>query len=137
MFSKSGLPWIATVETMNFLTHCLICFIKILQPPLVKSRHNYSLHTSLQNKRRRWSPPPVPQPITSTEWLKFKDFLWILLSVTLGAGFIKFHQLFQKLLLMVEGAQCACFSFVVVLYSMYSLNAIIKVVLLDERDCHL
>ena len=29
-----------------------------------------------------------------------------------------------------------CFSFVAVLYSMYSLYAIIKVVLLDERDCH-
>ena len=29
-----------------------------------------------------------------------------------------------------------CFSFVVLLYSMYSLYAIIKVVLLDERDCH-
>ena len=29
-----------------------------------------------------------------------------------------------------------CFSFVVVLYSMYSLYAIIEVVLLNERDCH-
>ena len=29
-----------------------------------------------------------------------------------------------------------CFSFVVVLYSMYNLHAIIKVVLLNERDCH-
>ena len=29
-----------------------------------------------------------------------------------------------------------CFSFVVVLYSIYSLYAIIKVVLLNERDCH-
>ena len=29
-----------------------------------------------------------------------------------------------------------CFSFVVVMYSMYSLYAIIKVVLLDERGCH-
>ena len=28
------------------------------------------------------------------------------------------------------------FSFVVVLYSIYSLCAIIKVVLLNERDCH-
>ena len=30
-----------------------------------------------------------------------------------------------------------CLSFVVALYSMYSLYAIIKVVLLDERGCHL
>ena len=29
-----------------------------------------------------------------------------------------------------------CFSFAVVLYSMYSLYVIIKVVLLNERDCH-
>ena len=29
-----------------------------------------------------------------------------------------------------------CFSFVVVLYSIYSLYAIIKMVLLNERDCH-
>ena len=29
-----------------------------------------------------------------------------------------------------------CFSFAVVLYSMYRLYAIIKVVLLNERDCH-
>ena len=29
-----------------------------------------------------------------------------------------------------------CFSFVVVLYSMYSLYVIIKVVLLNERDIH-
>ena len=29
-----------------------------------------------------------------------------------------------------------CFSFVAVLYSMYSLYAIIKVVFLNERDCH-
>ena len=29
-----------------------------------------------------------------------------------------------------------CFSFVVVLYSMYSLHAISKVVLINERDCH-
>ena len=76
---------------------------------------------------------------------------------TLGAGFIKFHQLFQRSLVMGGGGHSAsafysvklcvminfslrhnvlCFSFVVVLYSMYSLYAIIKVVLLNERDCH-
>ena len=78
----------------------------------------------------------------------------------LGAGFIKFHQLFQmslvmgvggghsasafysvKLCVMVNFSLChhnvLCFSFAVVLYSMYSLQAIIKVVLLDERGCHM
>ena len=73
----------------------------------------------------------------------------------LGAGF-NFHQLFQKLLVMGGGRgrghsnsafysvklcvminfslqhNALCLSFVVVLYSMYSLYATIKVVLLDE-----
>ena len=75
----------------------------------------------------------------------------------LGAGFIKFRQLFQKLLVMGGGGHsnssfysvklCVlinfslqhnvlCLSFVVVLYSTYSLYAVIKMVLLDERGCH-
>ena len=77
----------------------------------------------------------------------------------LGAGFIKFHQLFQKLLVMggrggghsnsvfYSVKLCVminfslqhnvlCLSFVVVLYSMYSLYAVIKRVHLDERGCH-
>ena len=44
-----------------------------------------------------------------------------------------------KLCVMINFSLChnvLCFSFVVVLYSMYSLYAIIKVVLLNERDCH-
>ena len=75
----------------------------------------------------------------------------------LGAGFIKFHQLFQELLVMRGGGHsnstvysvklCVvinfslqhnvlCLRFVVVLYSVYSLHAVIKMVLLDERGCH-
>ena len=76
----------------------------------------------------------------------------------LGARFIKFHQLFQKLLVMGGGGgghsnfafysvklcvlinfshqhNVLCLSFVVVLYSMYSLYAAIKIILLDERGC--
>ena len=44
-----------------------------------------------------------------------------------------------KLCVMINFSLChnvLCFSFVVVLYSMYSLYAIIKVVLLNERECH-
>ena len=44
-----------------------------------------------------------------------------------------------KLYVMINFSVCQnvlCFSFVVVLYSMYSLYAIIKVILLNERDCH-
>ena len=83
-----------------------------------------------------------------------------MLSVTLRVGFIKFHQLFQRSLVIGGGGggghsafafyslklcvminfslrhNVLCFSFVVVLYSMYSLYAIIKVVPLNERDCH-
>ena len=81
----------------------------------------------------------------------------------LGAGFIKFHKLFQKLLVMGGGGGGGrghsnftfysvklCFMinfslhhnvlclmcFVVVLYSTYSSYAVIKMVLLDERGCH-
>ena len=77
----------------------------------------------------------------------------------LGTGFIKFHQIFQKLLVMGRGGgghsnsffysvklcvminfslqhNVLCLSFVVVLYSMYSFYAVIKRVLLDERGCH-
>ena len=71
--------------------------------------------------------------------------------------FFRFHPLFQKFLEMGVGMRhskfvlysvksCAiisfslrhnvlCFSFVAVLYSMYSLYANIKVVLLDEKGC--
>ena len=46
-----------------------------------------------------------------------------------------------KLCVMINFSLCRhnvlCFSFAVVLYSMYSLQAIIKVVLLNERDCHM
>ena len=80
----------------------------------------------------------------------------------LGARFIKFHELFQKLLVMGgEGGggrghsnsafysvklcvminfslhhNVLCLCFVVVLYSTYSLYAVIKMVLLDERGFH-
>ena len=75
--------------------------------------------------------------------------------MTPGAGFIKFHQLFQrslvigggeggghsastfysvKLCVMINFSLHHNVSFVVVLYSIYGLYAIIKVVLLNERD---
>ena len=79
----------------------------------------------------------------------------------LEAGFIKFPQLFQKLLVMGGGGgggghsnsvfysvklcvminfslqhNVLCLSFVIVFYSMYSLYTVIKRVLLDKRGCH-
>ena len=44
-----------------------------------------------------------------------------------------------KLCVMINSSLChnvLCFSFLVVLYSIYGLHAIIKVVLLNEGDCH-
>ena len=94
---------------------------------------------------------------------EIQRFLWIMLSVTLGAGFIKFHQFSDvicdgrgggaqgeggdsstafssvKLCVMINlnlRHNLLCLSFVVVLYSMYSLYAIIRVALFDERSCH-
>ena len=83
------------------------------------------------------------------------------ISEKMSAGFIKFHQLIQKLLVMGGGRgggghsnstfysvklcvmiNCSLqhnvlwLSFVVVLNSMYSLYAVIKMVLPDERSCH-
>ena len=77
----------------------------------------------------------------------------------LEAGLIKFYQLFLKVIgdgggggghsnsafyfvklcVMINFSlqyNVLCLSFVVVLYSMYSLYAVIKRVLLDERGCH-
>ena len=80
----------------------------------------------------------------------------------LGAGFIKFHQIFSEVIGDAGGGAlqlafysvklCAMINFslpgfslqhnvlylssVVVLYCMYSLYTIIKVILLDERRCH-
>ena len=56
-----------------------------------------------------------------------------------GGGGEVLRLLFRKLCVMINFSlrhNVLCFSFAVVLYSMYSLYAIIKVVLLNERDCH-
>ena len=74
-------------------------------------------------------PPPPPAPTTLMEWMKFKDILWTLLSVTLGPGFIKFieggggggdfNSVFYSVKLYVIINYCSlrhnvfCFSFVV------------------------
>ena len=48
-------------------------------------------------------PPPPPTPITFDRVDEIQRFFRILLSVALGAGFIKFHQLFQRSLVMGGG----------------------------------
>ena len=95
---------------------------------------------------------PPPPPITLIEWMKFKDFLNPALchagsrihkiSSTLskviddgrGGSASAFYSV--KLCVMINLSlhhNVLCFSFLVVLYSMYSLYAINKVVLLNER----
>ena len=124
---------------MNFR---ILCFIKILQAPLGWQNLDRTIaYTRFHRiKGQGGNGVPPPSPTTLIEWMKFKDFYESLLSVTLRAGFIKFHQLVQRSL--VTGGRghsafdsvklCAminfslrhnvlCFSFVVVLYSMYGL----------------
>ena len=102
-----------------------------------------------QNKRWRWSAPPPP--ITLIELINSKIFMNPALchtgrrihkiSSTLskvigdggGGGALHLRLLFCKLCAMINFSlhhNVLCFSFFVVLYSMYSLYAIIKVVLL-------
>ena len=95
--------------------------------------------------------PPSP-PITLIEWMKFKDFLnpalchagsrihkiSSTLSKVIGDGRGDSASTFYsvKLCVMINLSlhhNVLCFSFVVALYSMYILYAIIKVVLLNER----
>ena len=76
--SLNGLQTIATVETMNFR---ILCFIKILQPPL-----------GWQN---------LDRTIAYTRFHKIKGGGGV--PVTLGAGFTKFHQLFQRSLVIGGG----------------------------------
>ena len=81
---------------MNFW---ILCFIKILQPLL---GWNYSLYTISKNKGGGGVHPPSPTN-NFDRVDEIQRFLSILLSVTLGAGFIKFHQLFQRSLVMGGG----------------------------------
>ena len=142
---------------MNFR---ILCFIKILQPPLGWQNLYRNIAYTRFHRIKGGSGVPPPSPTNNFDRVdEIQRFLWTLLSVTQGAGFIKFHQLLQRSLVIWwgGGGQSAsafysvtlcvminfslhhnvlCFNFVVVLYSMYSLYAIIKVVLLNERDCH-
>ena len=83
--SLNDMQTIWTVETMNFR---ILYFIKIMQ-------QNYSLYTISQNKRL------VPNNFYRVN--EIQRFLWILVSVTLGAEFITFDQLFQRPLVIGGG----------------------------------
>ena len=149
---------------MNFW---ILCFIKILQPPLGWQNLDRTIAYARFHRKVKVECTPPPLPTNNFDRVdEIQRFLWILLSVMLGAGFIKFHQLFQrslvmgggggggggwhsasasafysvKLCVMINFSLChnvLCFSFVVVLYSMYSLYAIIKVVILNPKQAGL
>ena len=92
-----------TVETMNFR---ILCFIKILQPPsgwqnLDRTIAYTRFHRIKGGGGVTSHPPPPPPPTNNFDRVdEIQRFLRILLSVTPGAGFIKFHQLFQRSLVM-------------------------------------
>ena len=148
-----SLNGLQTVERMNFI---ILCFIKILQPLLGWQNLDRTIAYT-RFHRIKVGGGVSPSPTNNFDRVdEIQKFLSILLFVTLGAGFLKFHQLFQRSLVIGGGEghsalysvklcvminvslrhNVPCFSFVVVLYSMYSLYAIIKEVFLNERDCH-
>ena len=93
--SLNGLQTIATVETMNFR---ILCFIKILPPLLGWQNLDRTIAYTRFHRIKGGVPPPPPPPPTTNNFDRMDEiqrFLWILLSVTLGAGFIKFYQLFK------------------------------------------
>ena len=143
------------METMNFR---ILCFIKILQLPLGWQNLDRTIaYTRFHRIKGGGGVPPPPPPITLIEWMKFKVFMNPALCdagsrlhkisstpskvIADGGGGGEGHSAFYsvKLCVMINFNLChnvLCFSFVVVLYAMYSLYAIIKVVLFNERDCH-
>ena len=102
--------------------------------------------------------PPPPPPITLIEWMKLNAMIFMNPALSdAGSGIHKISSTFSKvngdggggghsasafysvkLCVMINFSlrhNVLCFSFVVVLYAMYGLYAIIKVVLLNESDC--
>ena len=132
--------------------------LKILQPSLDWQNLDRTIAYTRFHRIKGGGGVPPPSPTNNFDRVdEIQRFLWILLSVMLGAGFIKINKLFQrslvigghsastsafysvKLCVMINFSlrhNVLCFSFVVVLYSMYSLYGIIKMVLLNEKDCH-
>ena len=143
---------------MNFR---ILCFIKILQPPLGWQNLDKIIAYTRFHRIKGGNGVPPPSPITLIEWMKFKNFYEPALchaqsrihkiSSTFskvigdwGGGGGGGHSASAidsvKLCVMINFSLChnlLCFSFVVVLCSMYGLYAIIKVVFLNKKDCHL
>ena len=140
---------------MNFR---ILCVSKILQPPLGWQNLDRTIAYTPFHRIKGGGgggggvPPPPPPPITLIEWMKFKDFfnpalchagsrihkISSTLSKVIGDGQGDSSSAFYSVKLSVIinlslHHNVLCFSFAVVLYSMYSLYAIITVVLLNER----
>ena len=104
---------------MNFR---ILCFIKILQHPLGWQNLNRTIAYTQFHRIKGGSGVPPPSPTTLIEWMNFKDFM----NPALCHAGSRIHTISSTL------------SKVIVMggYSMYGLHAIIKVVFLNERDCH-
>ena len=80
---------------MNFR---ILCFIKILQPPLGWQNLDRTIAYTRFHRIKGGSGVPPLSPTNN-----FDRVDETLLSVTLAAGFIKFHQLFQRSLVIGGG----------------------------------
>ena len=86
---------------MNFQ---ILCFIKILQPPLGWQNLNRTIGYTRFHRIKGGNGVPPPSPTINFDRVdEIQRFLRILLSVTLGVGFIKFHHLFQRSLVIGGG----------------------------------
>ena len=84
--SLNGLQIIATVETLNFR---ILCFIKILQPPLGWQNLDRTIaYTQIHRIKGGDGVPPTTPTNNFDRVDEIQRFLRILLSVMLGAGFI-------------------------------------------------
>ena len=86
---------------MNFQ---ILCITKMLQPPLGWQNPNRTIGYTRFHRIKGGSGVPPPSPTNNFDRMdEIQRFLGILLSVMLGVGFIKFHQLFQRSLVIGGG----------------------------------
>ena len=87
---------------MNFR---ILYFIKILQPPLGWQNLDRTIAYTQFHRIKGGSEvsPPLPHHFDRVD--EIQSFLWILLSVTLGAEFKEIDQLFQRPLVIGRGGR--------------------------------
>ena len=145
---------------MNFR---ILCIIKILQPPLGWQNLDRTIAYTRFHRIKGGGGVPPPSPTNNFD--RVDEISKIFMNPALCDAGSRIHKISStlskvigdgrkgggggghsvsafysvKLCVMINFSlrqNVLCLSFVVVLYSMYSLYAVIKVVLLNERDCH-